>query len=88
MHVTIRLADRLVNEFILIFFVIINKIFKFTDVVSKFFNVSNLLQLSQRLYRIQTILLVLDVKTRGVFRGDMVPWPLPLGRQCSIISIE
>ena len=44
--VTIRLADRLVNEFILIFFVIINKISKFTDVVSKFFNVSNLLQLS------------------------------------------
>ena len=36
LQVTIRLADRLVDEFILIFFVIMNKISKFTDVVSKF----------------------------------------------------
>ena len=67
---------------------IINKISKFTDVVSKFFNVSNLRQLSNSFIAYKKILLVLDVRTRGVFRGDMVPWPLPLGRQCNIISIE
>ena len=86
MHVTIQLADRLVNEFILIFFVIINKISKFTDDVNKFFNVSNLLQLSNGFIAYNIV--GLDVRTRGVFRGDMVPWPPPLGRQYSIISIE
>ena len=36
LQATIRLADRLVDEFTLIFFGIVNNISKFTDVVSKF----------------------------------------------------